>query len=65
MVHPRRTARKSTGRQPASQLAPRDVPPLPEPQPESPQYVPQGVDSFKIVVTLSVEEDTQEDQQLL
>jgi hypothetical protein len=42
MVHPRRTTRKSTRRQPTRQLVPRDVPPLPEPQPDSPQYVPQG-----------------------
>jgi hypothetical protein len=35
MVHPHRIVRKSTG-----QLTPRDVPPLPEPQPNSPQYIP-------------------------
>jgi hypothetical protein len=43
---------------------PRDVPLLPEPQPDSPQYVPQGEDSFEIVVTVPVREDTQEAQQL-
>jgi hypothetical protein len=64
MVHPRRTTRKSTERQPTGQLAPRDVPPLPEPQPDSPQYVPQGEDSFEIVVTVPAGEDTQEAQQL-
>jgi hypothetical protein len=46
-------------------LTPRDVPPLPEPQPDSPQYVPQGEDSFEIVVTIPAREDTQEAQQLL
>jgi hypothetical protein len=40
------------------------VPPPPEPQPDSPQYVPQGEDSFEIVVTVSIGEDTQEAQQL-
>jgi hypothetical protein len=64
MVHPRRITRKSTGHQPIGQLAPWNVPPPPEPQPDSPQYVPQGEDSFKIVVTVSAGEDTQEGQQL-
>jgi hypothetical protein len=40
------------------------APPPPEPQPDSPQYVPQGDDSFEIVVTVPVGEDTQEAQQL-
>jgi hypothetical protein len=48
-----RTARKSTRRQPTSQLTPRNVPP---------QHVPQGEDSFKIVVTVPTEEDVQEAQ---
>jgi hypothetical protein len=43
---------------------PRDVPPPPEPQPDSPQYVPQGEDSFEIVVMVLAGEDTQEAQQL-
>jgi hypothetical protein len=43
---------------------PRDVPPSPEPQPDSPQYVPQGEDSFEIVVTVPVGEDKQKAQQL-
>jgi hypothetical protein len=64
MVHPRRTARKSTGYLPTGLLAPRDVPPPLEPQPDSPQYVSQGEDSFEIVVTIPVVEDTQEAQQL-
>jgi hypothetical protein len=64
MVRPYRTARKSTGRQPNGQLAPRDVRPPPEPQPNSSQYIPQGENSFEIVVTVPVGEDTQ-DAQLL
>jgi hypothetical protein len=40
------------------------VPPPPEPQPDSPQYVPQWEDSFEIVVMVPVGEDTQEAQQL-
>jgi hypothetical protein len=64
MARTRRTARKCTGRQPTGQLAPRNVPPQPEPQPDSPQHIPQGEDSFKIVVTVLVGEDTQEAQQL-
>jgi hypothetical protein len=64
MVHPRRTARKSTGYQPTGLLEPRDVPPLLEPHPDSPQYVPQGEDSFEIVVMVPVGEDTQEAQHL-
>jgi hypothetical protein len=43
---------------------PRDVPPRPELQPNSPQYDPQGEDSFEIVVTVPIGEDTQEAQQL-
>jgi hypothetical protein len=43
MAFTRRTAQKSTGRQPTRQLAPRNVPPPPEPQPDSPLYVPLGV----------------------
>jgi hypothetical protein len=57
-----RTAQKSTGRQPTGQLVPRNVPPPPEPQPDSPQYVPQGEDYFEIVVTVPAGEDTQEAQ---
>jgi hypothetical protein len=64
MVHPRRTTWKSIRRQPTGQLVPRDVPPPPEPQPDSPQYVPQGEYSFEIVVMVLVGEDTQEAQQL-
>jgi hypothetical protein len=65
MAHTRSTARKSTGRQSTGQLAPRNVPPQLEPQPDSPQHVPQGEDSFKIVVTVPAGEDTQEAQQML
>jgi hypothetical protein len=41
-------------------LAPRDVPPPPKPQPNSPQYVPQGEDSFEIVVTVPAGEDDED-----
>jgi hypothetical protein len=64
MVCPHRTAHKSTRHQPTGQLAPRDVPPQLEPQPDSPYYVPQEEDSFKIVVIVPAGEDTQEAQQL-
>jgi hypothetical protein len=40
------------------------VPPQPEPQPDSPQYIPQEEDSFGIVVMVLTGEDTQEAQQL-
>jgi hypothetical protein len=44
---------------------PRDVPPPPELQPDSTQYIPHGEDSFEIVVTVPTGEDMQEAQQLL
>jgi hypothetical protein len=62
MVSPHRTALKSTGRQPTGQLVPRDVSPQPEPQPDSPQHVPQEEDSIEIVVMVPVGEDTKEAQ---
>jgi hypothetical protein len=40
------------------------VPPPPELQSDSPQYIPQGEDSFEIVVTVPAGEDMQEAQQL-
>jgi hypothetical protein len=46
MVHPRRTAHKSTGRLPIGQLVPRDMPPQQEPQHDSPQEE----EPFEIVV---------------
>jgi hypothetical protein len=58
MVHTHRTARKSTGHQPTGQLAPRDVPPQQEPQPDSAQEE----EPFEIVVTVLVGEDSQETQ---
>jgi hypothetical protein len=58
MVCTRRTARKSIGRQPTGQLAPRDVPPQQEPQPDSPQEE----EPFEIVVKVPVGEDSQEAQ---
>jgi hypothetical protein len=48
MVRPHRTAHKSTGRQPASELAPQDVPPQQEPQPDSPQHTSQEEEPFEI-----------------
>jgi hypothetical protein len=50
MVHPRHTAYKSTGHLPVGQMAPRDVSPQQEPQHDSPQYISQEEDSFKIEV---------------
>jgi hypothetical protein len=58
MVRTRRTARKSTGCQPTRQLAPWDVPPQQEPQPDSPQEE----EPFEIVVTVPAGEDSQEAQ---
>jgi hypothetical protein len=55
MVRTHYTARKSTGRQPTGHLAPRDVPPQQELQPDSPQEE----EPFEIVVTVSVGEDSQ------
>jgi hypothetical protein len=60
MARTHRIARKSTGRQLTGQLATRNVPPQLEPQHNSPQHVPQGVDSFEIVVTVPAGEDMQE-----
>jgi hypothetical protein len=60
MVRPCRTDRKSNGHQPASQMAPRDVPPQPEPQLNSPQYVHQEEDPFEIMVMIPVGEEFQE-----
>jgi hypothetical protein len=48
MVHPCRTAHKSTGHQPAGQLAPRDVPPQQGMHHDSPQHVPQEEEPFEI-----------------
>jgi hypothetical protein len=61
MVRTRHIARKSTGHQPTGQLAPRDVPPQLEPQPDSPQEE----EPFKIVVIVMVGEDSQETQPML
>jgi hypothetical protein len=48
MVHPRRTTRKSTGHQPAGELAPHDVPQPQEPQHDSPQHASQEEEPFEI-----------------
>jgi hypothetical protein len=61
MVRTRRTARKSTGRQPTRQLAPRNVLPQQEPQYNSPQED----EPFEIMVTVPTGEDSQEAQPML
>jgi hypothetical protein len=43
-----RTARKSTGRLPVDQLAPRHVPPPQETQPDTPQDASQDYEPFEI-----------------
>jgi hypothetical protein len=48
MAHTRLTTRKSTGRQPTGQLAPRNVPPLQEPRPDSPPHTSQEEEPFEI-----------------
>jgi hypothetical protein len=58
MVHTHCTARKSTGRQPTGQLAPRNVPPQQELQHDSPQED----EPFEIMVTVPAGEDSQEVQ---
>jgi hypothetical protein len=58
MVRTRRTARKSTGRQPTRQLVPRNVLPQQEPQYNSPQED----EPFEIMVTVPTGEDSQEAQ---
>jgi hypothetical protein len=58
MVRTRRIARKSTGRQPTGQLAPRDVSPQQEPQPDSPKEE----EPFEIVVIVLAGEGSQEAQ---
>jgi hypothetical protein len=46
--------------QPAGQIAPRDVPPQQEPQPNSLQYAPQEDDPFEIVVMVLAGEESQQ-----
>jgi hypothetical protein len=48
MARTRRTAHKSTGRQPIGQLAPRNVPPPQESQPDVPQEASQEEEPFEI-----------------
>jgi hypothetical protein len=48
MAHTRRIARKSTGRLPVSQLAPRNVPQPPESQPDIPQEATPEEEPVKI-----------------
>jgi hypothetical protein len=49
MVRPHRTACKSTGRRPAGELAPHNVP-----QPQEPQHASQEEEPFEIEVVLPV-----------
>jgi hypothetical protein len=58
MARTRCIAQKSIGRQPTGRLAPRNVLPQQEPQPNSPQED----EPFEIVVTVPAGEDTQEAQ---
>jgi hypothetical protein len=58
MVRTRRTAKKSTARQPTGQLVPRDVSSQQEPQPD----LPQEEEPFENVVTVPAGEDSQEAQ---
>jgi hypothetical protein len=60
MARTRCTARKSTGRQPTGQLAPRNVPP----QQESWHNSPQEDEPVEIVVTVPAREDSQEAQSM-
>jgi hypothetical protein len=48
MAHTRRTARKSTGRLPVGQLAPRNVPQPPESQPDIPHELSPEEEPFEI-----------------
>jgi hypothetical protein len=57
MARTHHTTLKSTVRLPIGQLALRNVLPQPEPQPDSPQYIPQEDDSFGIVVTIATGEE--------
>jgi hypothetical protein len=60
MARTRRTARKSTGRQPTGQLAPRNVPPQQKQRHDSPQED----EPIEIVVTVLAREDSQEAQSM-
>jgi hypothetical protein len=64
MAHTHRTAQKSIGHRPTGQLVPRNVPPQPELQHDSPHHIPLGEDSFEIVVTVPAGEDVQEAQHM-
>jgi hypothetical protein len=52
MARTRLTTRKSTGRQPTSQLAPQNVPPLQEPHHDSPPRATQEEEPFEIEVVV-------------
>jgi hypothetical protein len=48
MTHTRHTTRKSTGRLPVGQLAPRHMPPPQEAQPDTPRDASQEEEPFEI-----------------
>jgi hypothetical protein len=52
MAHTRRTARKSTGRLPVGQLAPRNVPQPQESQPDVPQVASPEEEPFEIELVI-------------
>jgi hypothetical protein len=60
MAHTRRTARKSTGRLPVSQLAPRNVPQPPESQPDVPQEASPEEEPFEIELVVPESPMTQD-----
>jgi hypothetical protein len=60
MARTRRTARKSTGRLPVSQLAPRNVPQPQEPQPNIPQEATSEEEPFEIELVAPVSPTAQD-----
>jgi hypothetical protein len=69
MAHTRRTARKSTGRLPVGQLAPQNVPPPLESQPDVPQEASQEEEPFEIELVVpespTAQDSPAEEQQQL
>jgi hypothetical protein len=66
MAHTQRTARKSTGRLPVSQLAPRNVPQPQESQPDLPQEASLEEETFEIELVVPespMVQDTPAEQQ--
>jgi hypothetical protein len=68
MAHTRRTARKSTGRLPVDQLAPRNVPQPQESQPDIPQEATPLEEPFEIELVVPegpIAQDSPADEQQL